>query len=90
MAKTEKFTTGHTYRGRGVFEPPIPLGDFMYNTVARKGPISRAGLVDLTGVPRSTIFTALRDLIKAGWIKKYSVPSCHRGRPRVFYEVTSD
>lgn len=54
----------------------------------RKGPMTRGDLVKETGFPRTTIFDAIKKLILAGDVRKYTnLTSNRRGRPHVLYEI---
>lgn len=75
------------YKGRGIFIPRIDIKDYLFWLVSTKGPISRGDLVEATGIPRSTIYDTLVKLILDERIRKFSVSSNRRGRPRVYYEV---
>lgn len=77
------------YKGRGVFEPAINTKEYLFKLISSKGPITRSDLTKLTGIPRTTIYDTIVKLMLDEQIKKFSVPSKRRGRPRVFYDVNS-
>ncbi len=85
---TEK-NSAFTYKGRGLFEPAINIKEYLFKLIANKGPITRSELTKETGIPRTTIYDTIVKLMLDEQIRKYSVPSKKRGRPRVFYEVFS-
>ncbi len=88
MANASDKTDDYKYKGRGSFEPAINIKEFLFKIIAEKGPITRSELKNLTGIPRTTIYDTIVKLMLDEKIKKYSVPSKRRGRPRVFYEKT--
>ncbi len=51
---------------------------------ARRG-ITRAQLVKLTGLPRSTIYDAMRPFLIAGYIFRIPIHTGKRGRPRILF-----
>jgi len=77
------------YKGRGVFEPSINIKEFLFRLITTKGPITRSELTKETGIPRTTIYDTIVKLMLDEQIRKYSVPSKKRGRPRVFYEISN-
>ncbi|MHA1581033.1 MAG: helix-turn-helix domain-containing protein [Candidatus Baldrarchaeia archaeon] len=54
-----------------------------------KGPLTRTELMEITGVPRTTLYDKLVKLILKGKVKKVPVKGNGRGRPKVYYEVVS-
>ncbi|HKZ40374.1 MAG TPA: helix-turn-helix domain-containing protein [Candidatus Hodarchaeales archaeon] len=64
------------------------LDNSVLSVLKSKGPTTRAQLVQLTGIPRSTLYDALFRLTLKGLVKKYSDPrQANRGRPKVFFEA---
>jgi len=87
MANSTDKEKAHEYKGRGMFEPAINIKEYLFKIIADKGPITRSELTKETGIPRTTIYDTIVKLMLDEQIKKYSVPSKKRGRPRVFYET---
>jgi len=54
-----------------------------------KGPLTRTELMEITGVPRTTLYDKLVKLILKGKVRKVPVKGNGRGRPKVYYEVIS-
>ncbi|MEX2702117.1 MAG: helix-turn-helix domain-containing protein [Candidatus Baldrarchaeia archaeon] len=54
-----------------------------------KGPLTRTELMEITGVPRTTLYDKLVKLILKGKVRKVPVKGNGRGRPKVYYEVVS-
>lgn len=54
-----------------------------------KGPLTRTELMEITGVPRTTLYDKLVKLILKGKVRKISVKGNGRGRPKVYYETIS-
>ncbi len=55
----------------------------------KNGPMCRAAIVNDLGMPRSTIFDNIQELIGKK-IKKFSRQVNPRGRPVVFYKLTEE
>lgn len=51
------------------------------------GPMTRPELVELTGIPRTTLFDNLQQLIFAGSVRTYTRPQNGRGRPPTWYKL---
>lgn len=71
----------HKYLGGGRFKPPIKTADYLYSLIITFGPISIPKLVTLTGIPRSTIATNVKKLIKAKRILPNLIHTARLGRP---------
>jgi len=56
----------------------------------KKGPMTRAELVDSINKPRTTIYDNLMGLMRHDLVKKYSRPTNEKGRPLVFFKVKGD
>ena len=54
-----------------------------------RGPLTRTELMEITGVPRTTLYDKLVKLILKGKVRKVPVKGNGRGRPKVYYEVVS-
>ncbi len=54
-----------------------------------KGPLTRTELMEITGVPRTTLYDKLVKLILKGKVRKVPVKGNGRGRPKVYYEAIS-
>ncbi|MFX0209023.1 MAG: helix-turn-helix domain-containing protein, partial [Candidatus Hodarchaeota archaeon] len=52
-----------------------------------EGPITRARLVSITGIARSTLYDSLLRLILKGYVARFSEERRQRGRPKVYYKV---
>ncbi|HUX98618.1 MAG TPA: hypothetical protein VMV49_03635 [Candidatus Deferrimicrobium sp.] len=87
MANSSNKNSSFAYKGRGIFEPAINIKEYLFRLIIDKGPITRSELTKETGIPRTTIYDTIVKLMLDEQIKKFSVPSKKRGRPRVFYEV---
>jgi len=53
------------------------------------GPMTRDEIVKHLNVPRTTVYDHLVKMMLSGIIEKYSISKKKRGRPKVFYRVTS-
>lgn len=80
----------YEYKGNGVFEPEIGKQAFLYDIIKLVGPVSRTELVNLTGIPRTTIYDAVEVLIYKGLVEKYSIQTRRKGRPKIHYRIVED
>ena len=64
----------------------IRLENLLINLLEENGPLTRGELVDLTHIPRSTLYDNLAKMISRGLIIKESVPRDTRGRPKVLFK----
>lgn len=75
------------YCGRGSFETPVEIVSYLLGIIRDRGPVTRTQLVQITGIPRTTLYDNLVQLLLDAKITKRSIPSKTQGRPRTFYEV---
>jgi len=92
------------YVGRGWFNPSwVKMGDYLHEIIEERGPITRSELMDMTGIPWTTLFDSLVKLLDAKKIQKFSMTRMEfyrlknleiigdmRGRPKTYYEVKND
>ncbi|MFX0169325.1 MAG: helix-turn-helix domain-containing protein [Candidatus Hodarchaeota archaeon] len=52
-----------------------------------KGTLTRSEITLLTGIPRTTVYDTLMNLLISGAIEKYVERNGRRGRPSVFYSL---
>ena len=73
--------------GRG--KPAIvhELDRNLLEILRKEGPLTRARLVALTGIARSTLYDSLLRLILKGYVARFSEECIKRGRPKVYYKV---
>jgi predicted ArsR family transcriptional regulator len=64
-----------------------PLQKELLNTLAKKGPMTRAEIVNELHKPRTTVYDNLTGLATHKLVKKYSRPTNARGRPLVFFKA---
>lgn len=74
----------HVTRGKTRYKD---LKEFLINLLNKHGPLSRNQMVDLTGIPRTTLFDALDKLILEERVEKYKLKLNKKGRPVVYYEI---
>lgn len=68
-------------------KPVGNLKDIILELLGMQGPLTRDSIVELTGIPRTTLFDTLDKLILKGKIEKYTLKANRKGRPTVFYEL---
>lgn len=59
----------------------------VFNVIKHHGPITRPHIVRLTGLPRTTVYDALRRLELAQYIGREIEERTTRGRPKIFWEI---
>jgi predicted transcriptional regulator len=74
-------------KGRWIPKNNDNLGNFLFELVKQKGPLTRPDLVKLTNIPTTTIYDYLIDFIRTNKMVKYPVSSRKRGRPHIFYKI---
>jgi predicted ArsR family transcriptional regulator len=52
-----------------------------------KGALTRGEITTLTGIPRTTVYDTLMNLLLSGVVEKYVERNGRRGRPSVFYQI---
>ncbi|MHA1359367.1 MAG: helix-turn-helix domain-containing protein [Candidatus Helarchaeota archaeon] len=87
MAKVEKSEVKYKYMGQGILEPPINLEDYLLNLLKQHGPLTRSALVEISGIPRSTIYDTLLKLMLRERVDRYASEKEGRGRPKILFSV---
>jgi predicted ArsR family transcriptional regulator len=64
-----------------------PLQIEILNLLKEKGPMSRQELVRTIGIPRTTIYDNLFNLVLYKILQKYKNKIGARGRPQVYYKI---
>lgn len=90
MSKVDDYLEKYEYKGNGVFEPEIGKQAFLYDIIKLAGPLTRPELVNLTGIPRTTIYDAVEVLIYRGLVEKYSMSNRRKGRSKIYYRIAED
>ncbi len=75
--------------GRGKPAITHKLDRNLLEILRKEGPLTRAKLVSLTGIARSTLYDSLLRLILKGYVAKFSKECIQRGRPKVYYKVVN-
>jgi predicted ArsR family transcriptional regulator len=63
------------------------LKELVTDLLKNQGPLTRGEMVDITGIPRTTLFDTLDKLILSGKVDKYKMKLAKKGRPTVYYEI---
>jgi len=63
------------------------IDDLLLDILEQHGSLTRGEIVELTKIPRSTLYDNLTRLIKERRIIKESVPRSTRGRPKVVFRL---
>lgn len=75
------------FEDEGMFSP---LQKELVEALNKKGPMTRAELVNSINKPRTTVYDNLMGLMAHNLVKKYSRPTNSRGRPLVFFKVVEE
>ncbi|MFX1512688.1 MAG: helix-turn-helix domain-containing protein [Promethearchaeota archaeon] len=64
----------------------------VFEALRELGQVTRAVIVEKTGIPRTTAYDALSKLISKGWVIKTDVPpgKGKKGRPKAIFSLNSD
>ena len=57
------------------------------NLLKEKGALTRGDITTLTGIPRTTVYDTLMNMLLSGIVEKYVERNGRRGRPSVFYQL---
>lgn len=57
------------------------------NELALSEYLTRKELVQLTGMPRTTLYANLAVMEKEGIVEKFTIPNGKKGRPRVYWKI---
>ena len=68
---------------------PNEVDGIVYDMVEKHGPVTRPKLVELTGIPRTTLYDSLIRLMLRGIVRKFEEERKKRGRPKVYYQLTT-
>ena len=67
-----------------------PLQRRMIELLEKNGPMTRADIVRSVDSPRTTVYDNLMRLQNYNLVRKFSRPTNTRGRPLVFFKLTSE
>ncbi len=66
---------------------PIDLKRNITELLRSKGALTRGDITKQTGIPRTTVYDTLMNLLIAGVVEKYVERNGTRGRPSVYYQL---
>jgi predicted ArsR family transcriptional regulator len=66
---------------------PITTKDNIIDLLREKGALTRGDITRATGIPRTTAYDTLMNLLISGVIEKYVEKNGLRGRPSVYYQL---
>ena len=78
----------YQYLGGGVVSPSIKLEEYLLK-ILQDGPMSRGELSAVTGIPRTTLYDTLVKLLMQNKVEKFSLSKHKRGRPNIYYRLSS-
>lgn len=62
--------------------------EVVFGALYEHGSVTRMKLVEITGLPRTTVYDSLTRLILKGFVRKFDEKRHHRGRPKVYYQLS--
>ncbi|MEX2703414.1 MAG: winged helix-turn-helix transcriptional regulator [Candidatus Baldrarchaeia archaeon] len=62
------------------------LEEKLLEILREKGPMTRKELMEITGIPLTTLYVKLVKLSLKGKVRRKTVKSSHRGRPKTYWE----
>lgn len=71
---------------------PLPkeTKNFIVNLLKKEGSLTRGDITTRTGIPRTTVYDTLVNLLLTGIIEKYIERNGRRGRPSVYYQLVAE
>ncbi|MFQ6123189.1 MAG: helix-turn-helix domain-containing protein [Candidatus Heimdallarchaeota archaeon] len=63
------------------------IDEIVFCILKKHGPVTRSKLVEITGLPRTTLYDSLVRLILKNHVRKFDEERNQRGRPKVFYRL---
>ncbi len=63
------------------------IDEIVFGVLKKHGPVTRTKLVEITGLPRTTLYDSLVRLILKDHVRKFDEERTQRGRPKVFYQL---
>jgi len=64
------------------------VDELVFGLLKKHGSVTRSKLVEITGLPRTTLYDSLIRLIIKGFVRKFNEDRNLRGRPKVFYQLS--
>lgn len=62
------------------------LEEKLLEILRERGPMTRKELMEITGMPLTTLYVKLVKLSLKGKVRRKTVKSSHRGRPKTYWE----
>jgi predicted HTH transcriptional regulator len=78
----------YEYLGGGIVSPYITIEEYLLK-ILQDGPMTRGELSTVTGIPRTTLYDTLVKLLMQNKVEKFSLSKHKRGRPNVYYRLSS-
>lgn len=97
MAATRTHQASHsaqkskTRTQRAKIPPPeTSVKGYITDLLREKGALTRGEITTKTGIPRTTVYDTLINLLLAGVVEKYVERNGRRGRPSVYYQLVAE
>lgn len=69
---------------------PANTKEFIMSILKKEGSLTRGDITTRTGIPRTTVYDTLMNLLLAGIVEKYVERNGLRGRPSVYYQLVAE
>ena len=86
--KPERFSSGKLIDRTSSINITNEVDETVFDVLQKHGPATRSKLVEITGLPRTTLYDSLVRLILKGFVRKFDEDRNKRGRPKVFYQLS--
>jgi predicted ArsR family transcriptional regulator len=89
--RTPHSTQKPKQRTRTPTRPPEPsdVKSHITSLLRDQGALTRGEITSRTGIPRTTVYDTLMNLLISGTVEKYVERNGKRGRPSVFYQLVA-
>ncbi len=68
---------------------PANVKSYITDLLRDEGALTRGDITIKTGIPRTTVYDTLMNLLIAGVVEKYVDRNGRRGRPSVYYQIVA-
>jgi len=90
VASSQTKSTSRSIQTTQKIPPSTNLKSFIVQLLRKHGSLTRGEITTLTGIPRTTVYDTLTNLLLAGIVEKYVQRDGRRGRPTVYYQLAVD
>ncbi len=85
--KPQRVSPGKLFKQEDSSQITNEIDEIVFGVLKKHGPATRSKLVEITGLPRTTLYDSLVRLILKKHVRKFDEERNQRGRPKVFYQL---